>query len=128
MSVDNLFTQATLNSFSTLKVEDLKTIALAIWYENFTPDVWSLDHASIEQQQKAAYLIDRLMRYNCVSVERKFELLRLVQYFQTQLHFLPYSTENYHVEPLAQAWGLKEDVSRLMPPLLEYQTRHYVHE
>ena len=32
-----------------------------------------------------------------------------------------------NLEALAQKWNLNEDVSHLMSPLLEYQTRYYVH-
>jgi hypothetical protein len=118
-----LFRQAVSRSFSTLQLEELKDIALAVWYENLTPDISDLNPT---QQQKAGYLLDRLMRYNCVSKSRKLELLQLVNTLKINLNCL-LDFPDSHAEPLAQAWGLKEDISNFMPHLLEYQTRHYTH-
>lgn len=114
------------SSFSDLKSEKLMQIALAIWYEDFTPNVSYLDSSQVP---KAGYLIDRLSRYNCVSPSRKLTLLSLVNNLRCQLNENPehhhHDADGKNVEPLAVSWTLSEDVSLLMPSLLVYQTRHY---
>lgn len=124
---ESLFQEIISSSFSDLKSEKLKQIALAIWYEDFTPNVSHLDSSQVP---KAGYLIYRLSRYNCVSSSRKLALLGLVNNLRSQLNQNPEHHHNYdedgkNIEPLAISWGLSEDVSHLMPSLLVYQTRHY---
>lgn len=119
---DLLFQRAVSHSFSTLRKEELKNIALNIWYENVTPDT---SHFNTLQKQKAGYLLDRLMRYNCVSKQRKLELLLLVNTLKDSCELKP-SLEPNNAEPLALSWGLTEDIAQLASDLLQYQTRHYV--
>ena len=114
-------------SFSLTKVsfEDLKDIALGIWYENYTPN---LNGMNVFELQRSCYLIDRLMRYNCVPKTRKVELMGLIKIIQQELLTQPQNiSASINIDPLAKKWNLNEDISRWIPDLLEYQTRHYVH-
>ena len=100
---------------------------MAIWYEEFTPDV---SHIDFSQVSKAGYLIERLLRYNCVSPSRKLTLFNLVNNLRCQPNETPkpphdYDADSDNIEPLAISWGLNEDISHLMPSVLVYQTRHY---
>lgn len=121
-NLSSLFEQVVSSSFSTLTSRELLDIALAIWYENYLP---SISHLNSLQQRKAGYLIDRLMRYNCVDKSRKLELLKLVNTLKSN-SYSPDNLVNTDAEPLAVTWGLNEDISELMPDLLMYQTRHYL--
>jgi hypothetical protein len=126
MSLNQQFRKVVSSPLATLSVEELKPIALGVWHEDYTPE---LNDMNLVELQKAGYLIDRLMRYNCVSVDRKIELLGLVKDIKQNL---PQETQAVsslrNVDPVAKKWNLKEDVSRLISSLLEYQTRHYSHE
>ena len=111
--------------FSDLSVEDLKPIVLGFWHESYTPE---LNELNSEELKKAGYLIDRFRGYNCISKTQKRKLAGLVKEVRQSLSEAAEvfdSTDN--LEPLAQKWNLNEDISHLMSPLLEYQTRHYVH-
>ncbi|WP_052055868.1 hypothetical protein [Myxosarcina sp. GI1] len=134
-----LFQHIISHSFDSLQLQELEAIALGIWYENFTPH---LEQFNPLQLGRAGYLLDRLcrcpsgnrlMRYNCLSHQRKLELLNLVNSLKAQIlsfdgriiNCQTNNGSNYDVEPLALAWGLDEDISQLTPHLLQYQTRHY---
>ncbi|GAB4525336.1 MAG: hypothetical protein Tsb0014_04640 [Pleurocapsa sp.] len=125
MSLNQQFKKVVSSPFSRLSVDDLKPIALAFWHENYTPELSDLNS---EELRKAGYLIDRFRGYNCIPKTQKRELASLVKEVEQSLSGavqVVNSADN--LEPLAQKWNLKEDVSHLMSPLLQYQTRHYVH-
>ena len=126
MSLNQQFKKVVSSPFSRLSVEDLKPIALAFWHENYTPE---LSHLNSEELRKAGYLIDRFRGYNCIPESQKRELARLVNEVKQSLSETVEVADNNveNLEPLAQKWNLKEDISHLMSPLLKYQTRHYVH-
>ena len=120
---DSLFQKVVSNPFSNLKIDEFKEVALYIWYQNSIPNA---SHFNSFEKQKAGYLIERLMRYNCVPKCRKLELLQLVNTLKNQLKpEITNSKDNFNAEPLAIGWGLSEDVSLMMSDLLQYQTRHY---
>ena len=121
-NLSSLFKQVISNSFATTEVEDLKTIAIAVWHENYLPSISNLDSL---QKKRAGYLIDRLMRYNCVSKSQKLKLLTLVKTLKNSISTQT-NLSNPQVESLAMKWGLDEDISELMIDILQYQTRHYL--
>lgn len=128
MSLNQQFRHAVSSSFIHLSAAEFKPIALAIWYEGYTPN---LDDLKPDELQKAGYLVDRLMRFNCVSDDRKLELMKLVQDVRHSLRLsneIPAILSSVNVEPLARIWYLREDISHLIQPLLVYQTRHYTHQ
>jgi hypothetical protein len=126
MSLNKQFKKVVSSTFYCLSVDDLKPIALAVWHENYTPKLSDLNS---EELRKAGYLIDRFRGYNCISKTQKRELANLVkQVEQEVLSEVVEVVDNIdNLEPLARKWNLNEDVSHLMPSLLQYQTRHYVH-
>ena len=126
MSLNQQFKKVVSSPFSRLSVEDLKPIALAFWHKNYTPE---LSYLNSEELRKAGYLIDRFRGYNCIPKSQKRELASLVNEVKQSLSETVEVADNNveNLEPLAQKWNLKEDISHLMSPLLEYQTRHYVH-
>ena len=125
MNLNKQFKKVVSSSFYRLSVEDLKPIALAFWHENYTPELSDLNS---EELRKAGYLIDRFRGYNCIPKTQKQELASLVKEVEQSLSGAVQVVDSAdNLEPLAQKWNLKEDVSHLMSPLLQYQTRHYVH-
>ena len=125
MDLDKQFRKVASSPFSSLSIEDLKPIALAFWHENYTPELSDLNS---EELQKAGYLIDRFRGYNCIPKTHKQKLASLVKEVEQSLSGAVQVVDRAdNLEPLAQKWNLKEDVSHLMSPLLQYQTRHYVH-
>ena len=125
MDLDKQFRKVASSPFSSLSIEDLKPIALAFWHENYTPELSDLNS---EELQKAGYLIDRFRGYNCIPKTHKQKLASLVKEVEQSLSGAVQVVDRAdNLEPLAQKWNLKEDISHLMSPLLQYQTRHYVH-
>lgn len=128
MSLNEKFKKAVSSPFCSLSVEDLKPIALAFWHEGYTPKLSCLDLNNLEEFKKAGYLIDRFRGYNCVPRTQKRELANIVKEVKQSLSdTVQVADSPEDLEPLAQKWNLKEDISHLISPLLQYQTRHYVH-
>ena len=124
MNLDRQFNKIVTSSFSDLSVEDIKPIVLGLWHENYTPQ---LNKYKLEELRKAGYLIDRFRGYNCISKIQKRKLASLVNEVKQNLpEAVEVSNKIENLEPLARKWNLNEDVSHLISPLLEYQTRHYV--
>ncbi len=119
------FERLVTHDFGQASLEDVKTVALGLWYQDFTPDFTQLPTTNRQSQLRAGYLVDRLLRYNCVSDERKRLLFASVSALKS--HLKPPTSSNPHVEPLAKNWGLDQDLKRLAKQLLPYQTRHYQH-
>ena len=116
------FERMIIGDFSLVTFEDIKNVTLAIWHENFIPKV---NHLSELSAKYACYVIDKLMRFNCVSVENKIQLRNVLITLKGKFNFMPVEVKN--CEKLAQKWGLKEDIKQQVRELLEYQTRHYKH-
>ncbi|MEM9273689.1 MAG: hypothetical protein AAGA80_12095 [Cyanobacteria bacterium P01_F01_bin.143] len=129
MSLNTKFRKVISFSFCHLSVEDLKPIVLALWHEGYIPE-FSLSELNAEELRKAGYLIDRFRGYNCVPRTQKRELAGLARKIEQSLSDMPQDINNSdlkNLEPLAEKWKLREDISHVMPSLLKYQTRHYIH-
>ena len=125
MNLDKQFRNVVSSPFSILSVEDLKPIVLGFWHEGYTPELSDLN---LEELRKAGYLIDRFRGYNCIPKIHKRKLANLVKEVKQNLSEAAEVIDRVdNLEPLAQKWYLNEDISHLMPHLLKYQTRHYVH-
>ncbi|EIJ36687.1 hypothetical protein [Thiothrix nivea] len=120
------FERLVSHEFDQASLDDVKVVALGIWYQDFTPDFNHLPQTSLQARLRAGYLVDRLLRYNCVTDERKKLLFANVSKLRSLLK--PPVSTNPQVEPLAKSWGLEHDLKRLAKDLLEYQTRHYQYE
>ncbi|MCG9647090.1 hypothetical protein L1D24_00755 [Vibrio brasiliensis] len=103
--------------------KDLKMLALAIWYEEFTPDV---THVSGYEAQVTCYLLERLIRFNCVSDSRYYELECIIKLIEKKLVIVPSS--GHKISKFARKWGLNSDMTALIHKLLPYQRRHYRYE
>lgn len=128
LEVNKTFWRVVSKRFSQASIDELKVVALAVWYQDdYSPDFSGLQGT---EALKAGYLVDRLRRYRCVPKARKQRLKQLVSPLRSQVPSTStrdLSSTPHRVESLAKEWGLEEDVSSLMPGLLEYQTRHYNH-
>lgn len=101
--------------------DSLKRVALAVWYENFVPEVNALNGHDASQ---AGYLLDRLTRYYCLEKSQK-------NYLRTQL--LP-NLKNRRLtlsgnvsDQLAKEWGASFELKQEFRELLPYQRRSYKH-
>ncbi|ENV71695.1 hypothetical protein F946_02775 [Acinetobacter johnsonii ANC 3681] len=117
-----VFDRLVSSEFSLVSFEDVKTVALAMWHENFVPQV---KHLSEFSAKAAGYIVDKLMRFNCVSQELKAKLRNVLTELKAKFSFTPVKVKN--CDKLAQNWGLAEDLKQQVRELLEYQTRHYKH-
>ncbi|WML91707.1 hypothetical protein RCF98_05055 [Thiothrix lacustris] len=117
------FERLVTRDFDQASLEDVKTVALGLWYQDFIPDFTQLPVTNLQSQRRAGYLVDRLLRYNCVSDERKRALFADVT--ALKIHLKPAASTKPNVELLAKNWGLDQDLKRLAKELLPYQTRHY---
>ena len=105
--------------------KDLKQLALAVWYEGFTPDVSAV---SEYEAQVTCYLLERLIRFNCVDENRYDELEGIIKRIEKNLVIHRTNDNDHHISKLARKWGLNSDMNALIRKLLPYQTRHYRQE
>ncbi|HFG2055592.1 TPA: hypothetical protein ACGF4A_003487 [Vibrio cholerae] len=117
-----VFDRLVSSEFRLASFEDVKTVALAMWHENFVPQV---THLSETSAKAAGYVVDKLMRFNCVSQELKAKLRDLLTVLKGMFSFTPVKVKG--CDKLAQSWGLATDLKLQVRQLLEYQTRHYKH-
>ena len=124
MNLQQQFENIVRSSLNLLDSEDLKSIALGLWYENYTP---KFDGMNSIELRRTGYLLDLFMSFNCVSDTRQLELMTLTRKIKDKLSDSQSITFSSNLDPIAQEWHLDEDVSAAIQPLLKYQTRHYVH-
>ncbi len=117
-----VFDRLVSSEFSLASFDDVKAVALAMWHENFVP---SVTHLSETSAKAAGYVVDKLMRFNCVSQELKVKLREVLAVLKERFSFTPVKVKG--CEKLAQSWGLATDLKQQVRELLEYQTRHYKH-
>ncbi|WP_322002300.1 hypothetical protein [Marinobacter alexandrii] len=99
--------------------DEVVTAAVEVWHKRYLPNLSGL---SVDEQRVAGYLVDRLSRFNCLSLEQK-KLLQGVAAKAKQN--VPKRVSHSRVDALAKNWGLEEDLKPFMPALMPYQTRHY---
>jgi hypothetical protein len=101
--------------------ESLKFVALALWYENFVPDVKTFKGVDAAQ---AGYLLDKLTRYNCLEHSQK-DLLRsqlLSQLKQKKGNTSPTTNSR---DMLVKEWGASVELKSEFRGLVNYQRRSY---
>lgn len=118
------FNRLVSQDFNSASFDDVKVVALAVWHENFVPVVKGLSDSA---KKAAGYLVDKLMRFNCVSNELKKQLGVLLESLKNTVVTSPANMKKKGCEKLAQSWGLVSDLKLQVRQLLEFQTRHYVH-
>ena len=60
------FNEVVQNRLSDICSEPLIIVALAIWYEDFIPDITQLTR--INEIARAGYVLEKLMTFHCVSI------------------------------------------------------------
>lgn len=120
MDVQNEFEKLVKSEPEDVVFEELKVVALAIWYQSFTPNVSFV--STQHQARMTCYLLERLIRFNCVNSERYDELEEVIRTLESQVTIEPVETQC--VSKAARRWGLKSDLKQLFIELLPYQTRH----
>ncbi|MCE0494664.1 hypothetical protein [Vibrio salinus] len=127
MAAQQAFDRLVTNDFRHASIDDVKIVAIAIWHEDFIPDVNDLD--SVDSAKAACYVIDKLMRFNCVDGEQQKKLINVLNSVSRRFELIPLLDleRNQGLDLLARKWGLKSDLKLMTRKLLYYQTRHYKH-
>ena len=126
-----VFLEVIEKDLSEANSESIKALALAIWYENFVPEVASI--CDLQQVTRAGYLLERLAAFHCVtpvvrqSLKEKIKFLEVIASEEMQLLPLSYVVNNNRtlIDPLAQRWHLNDSFRVHIQSLLPYQTRYY---
>ncbi len=126
-----VFLEVIEKDLSEANSESIKALALAIWYENFVPEVASI--CDLQQVTRAGYLLERLAAFHCVtpvvrqSLKEKIKFLEVIASEEMQLLPLSYVVNNNRtlIDPLARRWHLSDSFRVHIQSLLPYQTRHY---
>lgn len=123
-SEQNAFNKIVENPFSETSSEDLKLVVLAIWHSGFVPSV--VDITDDLAARKAIYLIDRLMRFNCVSDLQQDKLIAQIDALAEAFEVVQREGQrpNRKVCLHAWRWGLEEDLKLKIRALLPFQKRH----
>ncbi|HBM7601450.1 hypothetical protein ACWYXD_14180 [Enterobacter roggenkampii] len=124
-------TNATLNvAFSRMcnaglenaSKEDVVTVATALWHHNQVPEMNGL---SYEAMKVGAFVLDRLARFACVSLEFKNKIFKYLNELREKVSVL--ANKEYYsakLDKLAAKWGCKADLREFMQELMPLQTRH----
>lgn len=107
----------------TTASESLKSVALALWYQDFVPSVDSFEGQDVVL---AGYVLDKLTRYNCVEAEKK-TYLRTNLLSVLEQKAASYSAESTSKDMLAKQWGTSVDLKKEFRGLMAYQKRHFQH-
>ncbi len=100
-------------------------VAKALWYEGFTPQ-FDERTASLPHANEAAYLLDRLSRFE---VTHPASRTRVQAYLQAATRGLarlqqPQAAATVR-DPLARQWHASSDYTRFRAAILHLQGRHY---
>ena len=113
--------------------EPLVIVSLAVWYEDFVPDITRL--TGITEIKRAGYLLEKLMTFHCVTRAVRLSLIptvdELIRRASSEVELLPKQSilklKQFSGDGLALRWRLKEDIHRQVQALLPYQGRSYSH-
>lgn len=114
------------SGFLNAPVDDLVTVAVAMWHEGFVPHhawVKKLDQRSL---LVVGYLAEFLAGFNVLCSEERNHLLQFAEKLRPA-HPPSVKPDEYRDE-LATQWGLEYDLAPYFEHLSHYQTRHYQHE
>lgn len=126
-----VFLEVIEKDLSEANSKSIKALAVAIWYENFVPDVANIyEH---QQVTRAGYLLELLSAFHCVtpvvrqSLKEKIKFLEVRASEKIQLSPISHVVSNNRtlIDPLAQRWHLSDSFRVHIQSLLPYQTRHY---
>jgi len=124
-SAQDSFIHVVNTDFQELPSDGLVQLAVGIWYENFVPDIESLDTpVSIA---RAGFILERLLAFHCVSCHVRYGIRPIINTLAKRLSsdfvILPFSTvinnrEN-RGDPWAHRWGLCTSIARHIQALFE---------
>ena len=117
-----VFEKLVSQEFFHSNIEEVKNICIAFWYENFVPDI---NLFTDSQLKRTGYIIDKLMRFNCLSIEQKCILRNVLKNIQQNLILDNNFSSN--LETLAKKWNINSDLKHEIQQLLYLQKRHYIH-
>ncbi len=125
------FNEIVQNRLTYIPSEPLVIVALAIWYEDFIPDITQI--SEIKELTRAGYVLEKLMTFHCVTRDVRLSITPtingLVREASNHIELLPVesilNTKQFSGDGLALRWRLKEDIHRQVQDLLPYQTRTY---
>ena len=127
------FNEIVQNRLTDIPSEPLVMVAVAVWYEDFVPDITGL--SGINEVARAGYLLEKLMTFHCVTRDVRLALTstveELIQNASSEIDLLPkemiLKLKQFSGDGLALRWRLKEDIHRQVQDLLPYQGRTYSH-
>lgn len=102
---------------ATVNSSDVVKVAYAMWHQLLTPQLNPF--LGLPFAADAAFLVDRLTRFNCVSRERKIQLLTMLGSFKPA-RCVPVEPLQ---DPLAVQWGASRDLKELISASLPLQSR-----
>jgi len=128
------FNEIVQNRLTDIPSEPLIIVAVAIWYEDFVPDITRL--TEIEKIARAGYLLEKLMTFQCVTRVVRLALTptieELIRKASSEVELLPKESilnlKQFSGDGLALRWRLTEDINLQVQDLLPYQTRTYSHK
>jgi len=109
------------NTSETNHEENLKSVALSIWYERFTPNINEMKGKHAAQ---AGFILDRLTRYNCLERSRKDELRLLLNTLEEQKNNY-FNNNSNATDKLFNLWSADLELKSEFKALLPYQRREY---
>lgn len=108
---------------SSATFSEVKPVAEALLYSELLPSI--TNNLSTLETRRLVFLLEKFRRYSCSSVSRRQQLKSFSNDLSLQITHLDSS---HLVDPLAQRFGLDEDLNHLKSQLLTLQTRHYHQE
>jgi|TARA_Y100001001_G_scaffold117522_1_gene115343 hypothetical protein len=127
------FNEVVQSRLSDISSEPLIIVALAIWYEDFIPDITQLTR--INEIARAGYVLEKLMTFHCVTRDVRLSITptinELIREASSHIKLLPIGSilnvKQFSGDGLALRWRLREDIHRQVQDLLPYQGRTYTH-
>lgn len=125
------FNEIVQNRLTDIPSEPLVMVAVAVWYEDFVPDITEL--SGINEVARAGYLLEKLMTFHCVTRDVRLSITptinELVREASSHIELLPVESilnvKQFSGDGLALRWRLGEDIHRQVQDLLPYQKRAY---
>jgi hypothetical protein len=127
------FNEIVQNRLTDIPSEPLIIVALAVWYEDFVPDITQL--TEIMEITRAGYLLEKLLTFHCVTRVVRLSITptidELVRRASGHIELLPLESilkvKQFSGDGLALRWRLPEDIHLQVQDLLPYQVRTYSH-
>ena len=118
------FNEIVQNRLTDIPSEPLIIVAVAIWYEDFVPDITRL--TEIEKIARAGYLLEKLMTFQCVTRVVRLALTptieELIRKASSEVELLPKESilnlKQFSGDGLALRWRLTEDINLQVQDLL----------